>query len=326
VLELRRSPGGASKENFSFDLEWSEAGQRRREELLLRMDPGEAIVETHRLREFQLIRAVAGALPAPKVYWVDADGEWLGRPFLVMQRMPGKTQPELGGKASGVGIAFDPSLRERLAPQFVEALVGLHAIPWREKDLSAFEAPAEGTTEAAEWNLNWWQRVWEEDRVEDHPVVVLAAAWLRERLPRAAAITLVHGDFRSGNFLYTDDGRIQAFLDWELGHLGDPHEDLAWVTSRLFAVPGEGGELLACGLFTEEDFVRRYEAASGLRVDAERLRYYQVFNNYKLAIICQSTNLRAARDERTHLPAMMNLIHVYGYVFTVELARDLGFE
>ena len=38
---------------------------------------------------------------------------------------------------------------------------------------------------------------------------------------------MVHGDFRFGNVLY-DDTRVTAMLDWEMVHLGDPLEDLAW--------------------------------------------------------------------------------------------------
>ena len=43
----------------------------------------------------------------------------------------------------------------------------------------------------------------------------------------------MHGDFRLGNFLITDNG-LQGVLDWELTHLGDPMEDLAWACSRIW--------------------------------------------------------------------------------------------
>jgi hypothetical protein len=103
---LVRAPGGASKENFFFSLE--QGGERRA--LLLRLDPGESIDETHRLREFQVLRAVEGAAPVPHVLAVDADAKRLERPSLVMERV-GRPQPEVGGRTSGVGIAFEPELR-----------------------------------------------------------------------------------------------------------------------------------------------------------------------------------------------------------------------
>jgi aminoglycoside phosphotransferase (APT) family kinase protein len=214
VGALVRAPGGASKENFFFDVSSGRS-------LLLRLDPGESIVETHRQREFEVLRAVHGVVPAPAIVAVDPDGSRLGRPSMVMERVAGRSQPEVGGRPSGVGIAFEPELRERLAAQFHDALVRLHAFDWRTSDLSAFDTPRPGTNEAAAWSFAWWHRVWEEDRLEDHPVMVLAAEWLREHLPPADRIVLVHGDYRSGNFLYDDGGRITAILDWELAHLGD---------------------------------------------------------------------------------------------------------
>jgi aminoglycoside phosphotransferase (APT) family kinase protein len=78
VDHLERAPGGASKENFFFDLALPEGSQS----LLFRLDPGESIVETHRLREFQILQAVEGALPAPRAVAVDPDGDRLGRPSL----------------------------------------------------------------------------------------------------------------------------------------------------------------------------------------------------------------------------------------------------
>jgi aminoglycoside phosphotransferase (APT) family kinase protein len=319
VYRLERAPGGASKENFFFDLALPNGSRS----LLLRLDPGESIVETHRLREFQILRAVESALPAPRVVAVDAEGSRLGRPSLVMAKVDGRAQPELGGRPSGVGIAYEPALREPLSRAFVRALVALHAIDWRGQELSAFDVPRAATTEAAEWSLAWWERVYREDRVEDHPVVVYAAEWLRDHLPPADSIVLVHGDYRSGNFLYDDAGRITAVLDWELAHLGDPHEDLGWVVNDLFAVRDASGRRLACGLLDREEMIERYEAAVGWTIDRERVRFYEIFNNYKLAVCAHATTLRIARGQGTHLAASMSLIHAFAHRYVAELARAL---
>jgi len=318
VERLERAPGGASKENFFFDLALPDGPQS----LLLRLDPGESIVETHRLREFQILRAVAGALPAPRAVAVDAEGGRLGRPSLVMAKVGGRPQPELGARTSGVGIGYEPALREPLARDFVGALAALHGIDWRTRELSSFDVPRAATREAAAWSLGWWERVYREDRVEDHPVVVFAAEWLR--LPAADRVVLVHGDYRSGNFLYDDAGRITAVLDWELAHLGDPHEDLGWVVNDLFAVRDPGGARLACGLLERDEMIERYEAAVGWTIDRERLRFYEIFNNYKLAVCAHATTLRIARGKATHLAASMGLIHAFAHRYVAELARALG--
>ena len=66
------------------------------------------------------------------------------------------------------------------------------------------------------------------------PVIDLACRRLRENLPISREIRLVHGDYRTGNFLYDQNG-ITGILDWEMAHLGDPHEDLGWAMTPLFA-------------------------------------------------------------------------------------------
>ena len=104
--------------------------------------------------------------------------------------------------------------------------------------------------------------------------------------PRAQQVSLVHGDYRLGNFLERD-GRISVILDWELVHLGDPIEDLGWA----FLPQYRGGTSLVCGLADEADFISRYEAQSGLKVAAASLKFYIVFSLMKLAF----TNMAAAR-------------------------------
>jgi aminoglycoside phosphotransferase (APT) family kinase protein len=321
VFALERAPGGASKENFFFTL--TQPGGTS--EMLLRLDPGESIVETHRLREFQVLRAVEGAAPVPHVHAVDPDGARFGRPSLVMSRVAGRAQPESGSRPSGVGIGFESAFRATLGDDFLAALVGIHAVDWRACELDAFDVPRAGTREAAGWSLAWWERVHAEDAVEAQPVISLAAEWLRAHLPSADRIAIVHGDYRSGNFLYDDTGHITAILDWELAHLGDPHEDLGWVVNDLFAVRDASGERLACGLYPREEMLARYESAVGWKIDRERLRFYEIFNNYKLAVCAHTTTLRVARGKATHLAASMALIHAFAHRYVAELARALGY-
>ena len=112
----------------------------------------------------------------------------------------------------------------------------------------------------------------------------LAAAWLRTHLPAAPAReVLVHGDFRPANVLVAQ-GRVTALLDWELAHRGDPAEDLGW-----YLAPVYRHEHFIAGAWTPADFLRRYEARSGLLVDPQALRFWSVFAIYKLAAIAIST-------------------------------------
>ena len=85
---------------------------------------------------------------------------------------------------------------------------------------------------------------------------------------------LVQGDTGPGNFMYAG-GRVTAVVDWELAHLGDPMDDIAWLSLRATQEP-----------FT--DFptrLREYEALSGNTIDEARVRYYQVMAETKLQVM-----------------------------------------
>jgi aminoglycoside phosphotransferase (APT) family kinase protein len=118
--------------------------------------------------------------------------------------------------------------------------------------------------------------------VEPHPVLDLTERWLREHLPRQRPVGVVHGDYRIGNVLFDEDG-VCAILDWELAHLGDPVEDLAWLCVRAWRFGNDAQS--AGGIGTREELVRAYESAGGAEVDPAVLRFWEVCGNLKLALV-----------------------------------------
>jgi prepilin-type processing-associated H-X9-DG protein len=96
--------------------------------------------------------------------------------------------------------------------------------------------------------------------------VTVTLDWLKANIPDAdGPVVLVQGDTGPGNFLYAD-GRVTGIIDWELAHLGDPMDDIAWLSWRA----------------TQHDFpdfperLREYERLSGITVDDDRVRYYRL--------------------------------------------------
>ncbi len=308
VENLQRLSGGASKEQFTFDLTWQATpGKQVTQALMIRMDPSESIVETHRLRECQILRAMWGEVPVPEVLWIDPLGEKLGHPALIAGFLEGTVQPEKSEKMSGVGMYFKPELRDALSPQFVDILAKIHNVDWAKKDLSTFDIPKKNSTQANEWAIGLWERAWNEDTLSAHPIMEHALLWLKENMPLVENPVIVHGDYRSGNFMYSDQLSINAIFDWELAYFGDYHDDLAWASLPLFGGNDENGKLLASSLMPLDDFLARYEASSGNSVDLDKLFYYQVFSYYKISVIAAATSVRVAYNRRTHLDAMMNL-------------------
>ena len=314
IAEISRMAGGASKEQFSFLLK--HAGDPGGERLVLRMDPLESIAQTCRGREAQIQSAMHGIVPVAPVIYVDAEGTELGQPGLIAQFVHGVTKPSdiSSTSVSGIGVRYD-AWAGKLAPQFVDCLARIHGFDWRSRELSYFSAPTESTTQAALRQVNWWSRVWWEDLVEPVPIVTLAERWLRENALVCESPVVVHGDYRIGNFMFEEpSGRFTAVLDWELAHIGDLHEDIAWVTQRLFGTWREDGEFLVCGLLPRQEFIEQYEARSGNRVDQERLRYYEVLNAYKCAVMALGAAMRTALHGNNHQDLVLTWLGSAGAV------------
>ena len=215
--------------------------------------------------------AVRAVIPVPAVHWCDPEGAELGQPALIASFCEGVTRPPREG-AYTPRQGFGPRYRALLGPQFVRYLAELAKFDWRSSEVSAFDPPPMHSSEGVIKAINWWQRVWEEDCVEPYPLMTIAAQWLRENAPPIDHVSFVHRDFRGGNFLFRPaDGKITAVLDWELVHLGDRHEDLAYFFSPLFSEIDENGVELMGGLYPRDEFIRLYEALSGLPVDPVRL-------------------------------------------------------
>lgn len=326
IRDAKWLSGGASKLQMAFQLSWNQPGVGPvQTPMVLRMEPSESITETSRLREYQVIKALEGYLPVPPTYWVDPEGSFLPYPAIIYGFAPGVAKPRVSSnRVSGVGTYMPESVRAPLGAQYVEHLAKLHTFDWRDAALGAFDKPV-GPTQALEWQLNRWQRVWEEDANEDVPLMRLAMAWLRQNMPPADRVSLVHGDYRVGNFLFTEeDLRISAWLDWELSYLGDRHEDLCWASKEAFGHLAEDGQtFLVGGLMSREAFFAAYEKASGLAVCPATLRYYDLFNNYKAVTISLATGCRAPRNGKTHQDVLVAWLAGISYTLMEELRQQL---
>jgi aminoglycoside phosphotransferase (APT) family kinase protein len=232
--------------------------------------------------EFETLKALAGdAVPAPRVYFASDDASIIGAPFFFSEKVEGGTPLPWGSQSQGL----EGARRESLARDFVDALAALHTFNWPATPLARWGANITPDN-AAQLQIDEWESRFRRWALRPHPMAHRTLAWLRARAPRASRVSMVHGDYRLGNFLERD-GRISAILDWELVHLGDPVEDLGWA----FLPQYRGGTALVCGLATESDFLSRYEARSGMKVDPDSLQFYIVFSLLKLAF----THMAAAR-------------------------------
>jgi aminoglycoside phosphotransferase (APT) family kinase protein len=326
VLDPQWMTGGASKLQMRFTLDWIAPGKgRTRTVMVLRMQPAESGLESSRLREFQINAALSGQLPVAPTYWIDAEGVYFPYPATVCGFVPGVSKPTAGNAGvAGTGTTFPPQVAAKLGLEFVQHMAALHRFKWQHAALGAFDAPTT-PTQAAEWQINWWERVVEEDGNEDIPLLRLAIAWLRQNPPPADHLSIVHGDLKTGNFLYDEDSnKITAILDWETAHIGDRHEDLVYMTSALFFQPLPDGKTgLLGGLLPEEAFYEAYEKASGFRFVPQAAQYYKVLNSVKIIAVCMASCYRSARGGKGHQDVLTAWMIGVGYLALEDLRRLL---
>jgi len=281
IREVRRTSAGFSRENWVFDAVW--AGEAH--PLIARRDPLGSVLETDREIETAVLLALHGidTVPSPTLRWADLTGERTGRPCLVMDLTP--------GVCDGFVLSGPDPLEERtaLAHHIYDHLAAIHRVDWRELGLAGvLDEPGEAAADAA---VDHWEATLRRVQVEPQPELTYVMAWLRDHAPTSTVTTLVHGDFKPGNVLL-EGGRVTAVLDWETAHLGDPHEDLGWVTNPLRA-----REHQIPGAWEPDELLDRWSAATGIEVDRTAVHWWQVLANVKLAVIVL-TGVRAFVEGR----------------------------
>lgn len=323
VSAVSRLGGGASKEQFGFRLT-QPGGEPVR--YVLRMDALEGITETSRQREYEILTAFQGVVPAPKPIWLDADAQHFPQPAMIMGWADGTPKPStIELSVTGLGTVLGDPLRGLIRPQYLDILSKVHNFDWQSAHLPSFTAPTEDPKQATRWLINFWTELLEQDAVAREPILRLAAQWLADNIPDCPKLSLVHGDFRTGNYLFDEaTGQITAMLDWEMSYIGDFHDDLAWMTQPVFGTKTDGVFRVGDLFEGEAEFIRAYEAASGNTVDPVRLHYFKVFNNFKSYILVSVLGVRAAREQHNHQDVLLTFLAATGPMFVAELANLLS--
>jgi len=316
ITNFQKIVGGSSRETVSFDAEWTEAGRKIVRGFVIRRDPVASLLETDREMEFRTLQCLEStSVPVPKVYWLEHDEKWLERPFCVMEKMPGSPIPPMSRMR--LFAPEDPELRSKIAKQWVEVLAQIHTLDWKKLGLSFLGVPGPGT-DAASREIDKWEQVIEKHKLEPQPILTEALLWLKNNKPEAERITLVHADFKQDNLLYEND-KLTAFLDWEMTHLGDPMEDLGWSCMGWWRQDTS----LICGLMEKDELFRYYEELSGIKVDEQKVFFYQMLGCVKMTAIIL-TGVRSFTDGKSN-DITLGLLGLVMCLLENELANLLGF-
>jgi aminoglycoside phosphotransferase (APT) family kinase protein len=291
-VELRFISGGTQNEIYEI----------RRGDLhcALRIPPPEAPAPRDEgiVREWRIIEALGGTdVPHTEAIAVCTDQAVLGRTFYLMGYVDGWSPMTTDGWPAP--FDSDVTARQGLAYELVEGIARLSQVDWRAKGLEDLGRP-DGFHER---QVERWTRFVERIKGRELPGFDVAAAWLREHKPIDYIPGIMHGDYQFANVMFRHGGpaRLAAIVDWEMGTVGDPKLDLAWVVQG-WPEDTEAPEdafssyVDMTGMPSRDAVLDRYSEVSGRQVDD--IDYYVVLARWKLAVVLEQGFQRAGDDEK----------------------------
>ena len=295
IQQLQRLSGGASHDTWAFEVRCN--GRAEDQCYVLRRDFEQGLLEGSLAAEFSLLSSLRDrGLPVATPFWYEDAGSCLGQPFMITERVPGT---DLRKALARHGATLD---RRTIGLKLVALQARIHSLT---SDALGPQSVGNASGSAQE-QVDRWARAFEQDGART-PLIGAAIAWLRSNLPQQEQPCLLHGDFKANNILFSDDGSATV-LDWELCHVGDPLEDLAW--TLLWRTQWD----LVGGLLSEEAYLQAYTQLSGRTIPENRLFFWRVFAWLKLAAIFQRGSGMAAQR-----PALMMLCRALPYI-----EREIG--
>jgi aminoglycoside phosphotransferase (APT) family kinase protein len=251
------------------------------------------------LREWRIIEALDGTdVPHTPAVAMCEDASVLGRPFYLMGLVDGWSPMNMG---STWPAPFDTDVAARagLAYQLVEGTALLSKVDWQARGLQDLGRP-DGFHDR---QVDRWTAFLERIKGRELPGFDVAAAWLRAHRPIDYIPGIMHGDYQFANVMYCHGApaRLAAIVDWEMGTVGDPKLDLAWVVQSWpadtsAAEAGESGYVDMRGMPSRDEVLAHYSHVSGRQVDD--IDYYVILAKWKLAVVLEQGFQRAADDQK----------------------------
>lgn len=250
-------------------------------------------------REWRIISALNGTdVPHTEAIAVCTDPAVLGRTFYLMGFVDGWS-PMSTRRRWPEPFDQDLAARAGLAFELAEGIARLSKVDWRARGLADLGRP-EGFHER---QVDRWTTFLDRIKGRDLPGFDEAAAWLRARRPLDYIPGLMHGDYQFANVMYRHGApaRLAAIVDWEMGTVGDPKLDLAWVVQSWPEDTSGGGGSVGgyvdmTGMPSRSEVLDYYSRASGRQVDD--IDYYVVLARWKLAIVLEQGYQRAGSDPK----------------------------
>lgn len=266
VTEVQASLGGFSKETYLLSLSGAEQFDNK---LVMRCDSRYGPVESTAADEFMILRKMfERRVPVPEPLYADRNPPF-GGTALLMRRASGSSPFDVKGQQLG------PQGREA-ALALARVLAKIHTTPLSELDLPN-ENSGTSLRDHVLAMLAFYKDQYSRRHIDDSPTLAKAFEWLQANIPvDGAGPALVHGDASMRNLLVDDKGQESAMLDWELWHVGDANEDLAYCRNEIESV------------LAWEHFLEEYRAHGGPAYEESSGAYYEVYASVRNVIFAQS--------------------------------------
>ncbi|PXW25134.1 UNVERIFIED_CONTAM: aminoglycoside phosphotransferase (APT) family kinase protein, partial [Williamsia faeni] len=248
------------------------------------------------MREWRIIEALDGTdVPHTKAIAACSDTTVLGRAFYLMGYVDGWSP--MDNKKWKEPFTSDLELRKGLAYQLAEGIALLSKVDWKAQGLGDLGRP-DGFHER---QVSRWTRFFDRIKTRELEGMTEATAWLNAHKPLDYIPGLMHGDYQFANVMFKEGAPAQlaAIVDWEMGTVGDPKLDLAWMVQG-WPEDTNGPEAATAsyvdlsGMPSRDEIINYYSKVSGRQVDD--LDYYLVLAKWKLAIILEQGFQRAGDD------------------------------
>ncbi len=251
------------------------------------------------VREWRIIDALRGTdVPHTPAIALCTDPAVLGRTFYLMGYVDGWSPMGRAGRGWPAPFDTDVAARRGLAFALVDGIALLSKVDWRARGLGDLGRP-DGFHDR---QVDRWSAFLDRIKGRDLPGFDVAAAWLRAHRPLDYVPGIMHGDYQFANVMYRHGApaRLAAIVDWEMGTVGDPKLDLAWVVhgwpDDTSEPDGFSNYVDMQGMPARDEVLARYAEVSGRQVDD--IDYYVVLAKWKLAIVLEQGFQRAGDDEK----------------------------
>ncbi|OUS31752.1 phosphotransferase family protein [Gammaproteobacteria bacterium 45_16_T64] len=295
-LTAKKFEGGQSNPTFLI-------ATKKQNYVLRRKPPGKLLKSAHAVdREFRVMSALADTnVPVAKMYHLCEDDSVIGSMFYVMEFIDGT-------------VRWDPALpeisneeRSAIYSEMNRVLAALHSVDITSVGLDNYGKPGN----YFERQISRWSSQYRSAETETIESMETLYQWLPQNMPEDdGRVSLVHGDFRLDNMMFSHDrANVLALVDWELSTLGHPFADLAYQCMQLRMekdgmMPGLAGvDRTSLGIPSEEAYVAEYCERMGLN-SIPNWNFYLAFSFFRFASILQGVKKRALNGNASNEKAL----------------------